>query len=129
MEKRILAQILLASVFSVSTPIFASSLHDDMVIMAIAYADFSKAKNNRVALKALAEMRQATLDSKRSVPHKLKGQASTSPEVKAYHASLDQLVQEIDKTTVLVKAGHLKQAKLDIKRLIELRDKGHAQFK
>ena len=42
-----------------------------------------------------------------------------------YHAGLDQLVAEIDKTNLLVKAGKLDQAKIEGKKLIDIRNSNH----
>ncbi|MFX9093437.1 cytochrome b562, partial [Acinetobacter baumannii] len=46
-----------------------------------------------------------------------------------YHAGLDQLVAEIDKTNLLVKAGKLDQAKIEGKKLIDSRNINHKKFK
>lgn len=56
-------------------------------------------------------------------------QPDQSADVNVYQAGLDQLITEIDKTSGLVKANQLAQAKEEGKNLLMIRNQNHKQFK
>jgi len=128
MMKRTLGIAVLMT-FALNSVAMAAPLDQNMVTIATNYKAFNDAKNAADATKALDQIRVATLDSKKSTPMKLIGKADSSPEIKGYRASLDQLVVEIDKTKALVQAGKLDQAKADGKKLLAIRDQGHKLYK
>lgn len=129
MNKKLIGSLLLASCLSVSHLTMAASLQNNMISIATSYSDFSKASNAKDAEMALSKMKMAALDSKKSKPPKLANKPDNSPEVMGYHAGLDQLVAEIDKTNLLVKTGKLDQAKIEGKKLIDIRNSNHKKFK
>ncbi|MBJ9986784.1 cytochrome b562 [Acinetobacter sp. S40] len=127
--KKVWFSALFLGCFGFSHLATAATLHDNMVTIATAYADFNKSTNGNDANSALTKMRLAALDSKKSKPNKLKNQPDNSAEVKAYQAGLDQLVAEIDKTSGLVKDNQLAQAKVEAKNLLDIRNENHKKFK
>ena len=65
-------------------------------------------------------MRAAAIDAKK-VKLKGRGDASAPTSTQLY----DQLIAQIDKTQALVKGGHLDHAKMEGKKIAEIRDQGH----
>lgn len=126
MNKKILGSLLLIGSLSVSHLATAASLQTNMVSIATAYADFSKSKNAKDAENALNKMKLAAIDAQQS---KLANKPDNSAEVMDYHKGLDQLIAEIDKTNLLVKAGKLDQAKVEGKTLLDIRNVNHKKFK
>ncbi|ENV54853.1 MULTISPECIES: cytochrome b562 [Acinetobacter] len=129
MNKKILGSILLIGSLSVSHLAMAASLQNNMISIATAYSDFSKSSNVKDAETALNKMKLAAIDSQKSKPSKLANKPDNSAEVMDYHKGLDQLVAEIDKTNLLVKAGKLDQAKVEGKTLLDIRNVNHKKFK
>lgn len=129
MNKKILGSLLLIGSLSVSHLATAASLQTNMVSIATAYADFSKSKNAKDAENALNQMKLAAIDAQQSKPSKLANKPDNSAEVMDYHKGLDQLIAEIDKTNLLVKAGKLDQAKVEGKTLLDIRNVNHKKFK
>ena len=129
MNKKLIGSLLLASCLSVSHVTMAESVRNMVNSSAAPHFDFSTPSNAKDAEMALSKMKMAALDSKKSKPPKLANKPDNSPEVMGYHAGLDQLVAEIDKTNLLVKAGKLDQAKIEGKKLIDIRNINHKKFK
>lgn len=111
------------SCFSLSSPVFAGGLSDDMKVLGKNYKAFNQAENPQAATAALNNMRAAAVHSKQ---YKL---ASHSAEkVPTSTALFEQIIVEIDKAKVLVQAGKLDEAKKQAKKIADLRDQGHKHY-
>ncbi|MHA3051302.1 cytochrome b562 [Acinetobacter sp. ANC 4640] len=126
MKKFVVAGVLAVSSMLASQWGMAATLEDDMRTLAIGYKTFAGSDNAQQATAALTKMRAAALDSKKLAPAKVQ---KDPQQLKAYHAGVDQLVGEIDKTNALVKAGQLAQAKQEGKKLLDIRDTNHKKFR
>lgn len=123
MIKKTLATALMLSYFSLSSPVFAGGLSDDMKALGKNYKAFNQAENPQAATAALNNMRAAAVHSKQ---YKL---ASHSAEkVPTSTALFEQIIVEIDKAKVLVQAGKLDEAKKQAKKIADLRDQGHKHY-
>ncbi|ATU44453.1 ATP-binding protein [Acinetobacter junii] len=123
MIKKTLATALMLSCFSLSSPVFAGGLSDDMKVLGKNYKAFNQAENPQAATAALNNMRAAAVHSKQ---YKL---ASHSAEkVPTSTALFEQIIVEIDKAKVLVQAGKLDEAKKQAKKIADLRDQGHKHY-
>ncbi len=123
MIKKTLATALMLSCFSLSSPVFAGGLSDDMKVLGKNYKAFNQAENPQAATAALYNMRAAAVHSKQ---YKL---ASHSAEkVPTSTALFEQIIVEIDKAKALVQAGKLDEAKKQAKKIADLRDQGHKHY-
>lgn len=123
MIKKTLATALMLSCFSLSSPVFAGGLSDDMKVLGKNYKALNQAENPQAATTALNNMRAAAVHSKQ---YKL---ASHSAEkVPTSTALFEQIIVEIDKAKVLVQAGKLDEAKKQAKKIADLRDQGHKHY-
>ena len=127
--KKNLAKIAIASALSlsaltVSTVSFAASLEQNMKALAKNYQAFNQTTQVAEADKSLDNMRAAVQDAKK-VKLKGRGDAKAQTSDQLY----DQLIAQIDKTQTLVKGGHLDHAKVEGKKIIEIRDQGHKLYK
>lgn len=120
MIKKTLATMMLVSAFTVSSMSFAADLEQNMKTLAKNYKAFNQTTNAAEANKALDNMRAAATDAKK-VKLKGRGDASAPTSTQLY----DQLIAQIDKTQALVKGGHLDHAKMEGKKLADIRDQGH----
>jgi len=68
-------------------------------------------------------MRVAAIDAKK-VKLKGRGEANAPTSTQLF----DQLIAEIDKTQTLIKGGHLDDAKIEGKKIAEIRDQGHKLY-
>ena len=123
MIKKTLATALMLSYFSLTSPVFAGGLSDDMKALGKNYKAFNQAENPQAATMALNNMRTAAVHSKQ---YKLA--ANTTDKVATSSALFDQIIVEIDKAKVLVQAGKLDEAKKQGKKIAELRDQGHKYY-
>ncbi|MDQ9021654.1 cytochrome b562 [Acinetobacter sichuanensis] len=124
MIKKTLATMILASTFVMSSMSFAASLEDNMKTLAKNYKAFNQSNNAADANKALDNMRVAANDAKKV---KLKGRGDT--QALSSTQLYDQIIAEIDKTQSLVKGGHLDHAKIEAKKIAEIRDQGHKIYR
>lgn len=120
MIKKTLATMMLVSAFTVSSMSFAADLEQNMKTLAKNYKAFNQTTNAAEANKALDNMRAVATDAKK-VKLKGRGDASAPTSTQLY----DQLIAQIDKTQALVKGGHLDHAKMEGKKLADIRDQGH----
>ena len=120
MIKKTLATMMIVSAFSFSTMSFAGNLEQNMKTLGKNYKAFNETNNPVEANKALDNMRAAVKDAKK-VKLKGRGDAKAPTSDQLY----EQLIVEIDKTQALVKAGHLDHAKMEGKKIAEIRDQGH----
>ena len=120
MIKKTLATMMIVSAFSFSTMSFAGNLEQNMKVLAKNYKAFNETSNATEANKALDNMRAAAKDAKK-VKLKGRGDAKAPTSDQLY----DQLIAQIDKTQALVKGGHLDHAKMEGKKIAEIRDQGH----
>ena len=120
MIKKTLATMMIVSAFSFSTMSFAGNLEQNMKVLAKNYKAFNETSNATEANKALDNMRAAATDAKK-VKLKGRGDAKAPTSTQLY----DQLIAQIDKTQAVVKAGHLDHAKMEGKKIAEIRDQGH----
>ena len=124
MIKKAFATLMFTSTFVMSSMSFAASLEDNMKTLGKNYKAFNQTNSTVEANQALDNMRAAATDAKKVI---LKGRsdvkAPTSTEL------FDQLIVEIDKTQAVVKAGHLDHAKIEAKKIAEIRDQGHKLYK
>ena len=122
MIKKTFTSVMLAFALSFSSLSFAGKLEQNMDTLAKNFKMFNKAENQSDALKALDHMKAAALDAKQM---KLKNNDVKAPTSDALY---DQLLTEIDKTRLLVQAGQLEQAKAEGKKIVAIKDRGHAVY-
>lgn len=120
MIKKTLATVMMMSALSLSSMSFAATLQQNMQALGKNYKAFNQTTNPAEANKALDNMRAAATDAK-TVKLKGRGDASAPSSTQLY----DQLIAQIDKTQALVKGGHLDHAKMEGKKIAEIRDQGH----
>ena len=123
MIKKTLATALMLSCFSLSSPVFAGGLSDDMKVLGKNYKAFNQAENPQAATAALNNMRAAAVHSKQ---YKLASHAAEKAPTST--ALFEQIIVEIDKAKVLVQAGKLDEAKKQAKKIADLRDQGHKHY-
>ncbi|WP_089605640.1 cytochrome b562 [Acinetobacter piscicola] len=123
MIKKTLATVMLVSAFTLSSMSFAADLEQNMKTLAKNYKAFNQTTNAADANKALDNMRAAATDAKK-VKLKGRGDASAPTSTQLF----DQLIAQIDKTQALVKGGHLDHAKMEGKKLADIRDQGHKLY-
>ncbi|PIT24890.1 cytochrome b562 [Snodgrassella alvi] len=121
--------ILLISLTFSSVPVQANEVNMYMGAITMSYARFNAAQTIVDARKALASMRTAAVAARAQKPNALANVASNNPKLKMYQLEIDKLIAEIDKTSKLVNAGKLAQAKTEGKKILQLRDEGHAAMK
>lgn len=122
MIKKTLATAMFSVLLSFSSMSFADTLEHNMQALGKNFKAFNKAGNQQDAQKALDQMRSAAMDAKKV---KLKTKDAKAP---SSDMLFDQLVAEIDKTSALVKAGQLDQAKVQGKNIAAVKDRGHAIY-
>ncbi|OTG67033.1 ATP-binding protein [Acinetobacter sp. ANC 4470] len=122
MIKKTLATVIFSTALSFSSLSFAGNLEHHMETLAKNFKAFNTADNQKDALKALGNMKTAALDAKKL---KLKTKDAKAPNSDSLY---DQLVVQIDKTSTLVQAGKLDQAKVEGKKIAAVRDQGHAVY-
>ena len=120
MIKKTLATVMLVSAFTMSSMSFAADLEQNMKTLGKNYKAFNQTTNAADANKALDNMRAAATDAKK-VKLTGRGDASAPTSTQLF----DQLIAQIDKTQALVKGGHLDHAKMEGKKIAEIRDQGH----
>ncbi|WP_327857788.1 cytochrome b562 [Acinetobacter guillouiae] len=120
MIKKTLATVMMISALGFSSMTFAATLQQNMQALGKNYKAFNQTNNAAEANKALDNMRAAATDVKK-VKLKGRGDASAPTSTQLY----DQLIAQIDKTQALVKGGHLDHAKMEGKKIAEIRDQGH----
>lgn len=109
---------------------FADDLGQDMETIAKNYDIFQNTQNPAQAVDALSAMQQAVLDAKKSIPMTLIGEPEHSPKVEQYQKGLDDLNAELSQTVVLVKAGHLQQAREQAIPVIDqIKKTNHQKFR
>lgn len=123
MIKKTLATMMFVSAFTMSSMSFAADLEQNMKTLAKNYKAFNQTTNAADANKALDNMRAAATDAKK-VKLKGRGDASAPTSTQLF----DQLIAQIDKTQALVKGGHLDHAKMEGKKLADIRDQGHKLY-
>lgn len=109
--------------------VVAAELEDDMDALAKNYGLFTKAQTADAAIAALEQMHKAATDAKSGVPVKLEDEPANSPKLKEFQAGIQDLIAEIDKATVLAKAGKLDEAKAEAAKMKETRDVNHKKFR
>jgi len=120
MIKKTLATVMMISALGFSSMTFAATLQQNMQALGKNYKAFNQTNNAAEANKALDNMRAAATDAKK-VKLKGRGDANAPTSTQLY----DQLIAQIDKTQALVKGGHLDHAKMEGKKIAEIRDQGH----
>ena len=114
---------MLVSAFTMSSMSFAADLEQNMKTLGKNYKAFNQTTNAADANKALDNMRAAATDAKK-VKLKGRGDASAPTSTQLF----DQLIAQIDKTQAWVKGGHLDHAKMEGKKIAEIRDQGHKMY-
>lgn len=122
MIKKTFTTVMLSAALSFSSFSFAGTLEQNMMTLGKNFKMFNKANNQNDALQALDNMKAAALDAKKV---KLKAHNAKAPSSDALY---DQLLAEIDKTRLLVQAGQLEQAKVEGKKIVAVKDRGHAAY-
>ena len=122
MIKKTLATVIFSTALSFSSLSFAETLEHNMQALGKNFKAFNKANNQQDAQKALDQMKLAALDAKKV---KLKTNDAKAP---SSDTLFDQLVVEIDKTSTLVQAGQLDQAKVEGKKIAAIKAQGHAIY-
>ena len=113
--------------FALCTSAQASDLSHEMHTLKSNYKAFSQAKSAEQALKALSAMQQAAQASKQMTPEGV--DPSDASQVAAYQEQLNQLTATIAAATDLVKANQLGQAQALGKKMLQIRDTAHEQFR
>ena len=113
--------------FALCTSAQASDLSHEMHTLKSNYKAFSQAKSAEQALKALSAMQQAAQASKQMTPEGV--DPIDDSQVAAYQEQLNQLSATIAAATDLVKANQLGQAQALGKKMLQIRDTAHEQFR
>lgn len=128
--KRILPTgILLLSLMLSNMVVQANEVNVYMNAITMSYARFNAAQTVADASKALASMRTAAVAARAQKPYGLTNAATNNLKLRLYQSEIDKLIAEIDKTSRLVNAGKMAQAKMEGKKILQLRDEGHAAMK
>jgi soluble cytochrome b562 len=129
MFKSAISAFILATSFSfvISTTAQAADLSHDMHQLKSGYKAFSKAGNAGQALAALNQMQQAAQSAKQATPEGV--DPSNAQQVVAYQDQLNQLSATISAANDLVQAGKLADAKALGKKMLQIRDNAHEQFR
>ncbi|NIF22581.1 cytochrome b562 [Candidatus Pantoea multigeneris] len=128
MRKPLLAMLSITLLFS-SASLYAADLKADMHTLKDGLGVVQKSSDAQAIQKALAEMRTAAEDAKKSTPETLEGKSADSAEVKDYHAELDKLIAQIDVVDAKAKANDLAGVKEESKKLETIRNEGHKKFR
>ncbi|WP_017349652.1 cytochrome b562 [Pantoea sp. A4] len=128
MRKPLLAMLSITLLFS-SANLYAADLKADMHTLKDGLGVVQKSSDAQAIQKALAEMRTAAEDAKKSTPETLEGKSADSAEVKDYHAELDKLIAQIDVVDAKAKANDLAGVKEESKKLETIRNEGHKKFR
>ena len=105
----------------------ATDLSHEMHTLKSSYKTFSQARNAEQALTALNQMQQAAQASKQASPEGV--DPSDAAQVAAYQNQLNQLSATISAATDLVKANKLAEAQALGKKMLNIRDAAHDQFR
>lgn len=122
------AIVLLLSIGS-CMPSFAATIEQNMKVLSAQLKVLNKTEDVQVASQALLQMQAAAEDAKQTIPPRLSKFAADSVEVQGYQAQLDQLIAVIQSTQALVQEGHLEHAKMEAKKLIDIKAQGHKLYK
>ncbi|OTG84041.1 cytochrome b562 [Acinetobacter sp. ANC 4648] len=125
MIKKTFATLMMITSLSISSMTFAADLEQNMKTLGKNYKAFNQSSNSTDAMQALNNMRIAALDAKKAKLVPQGGQVAQPSSA----ALFDQLVAEIDKTKGFVQAGQLDHAKMEGKKLGEIRDQGHKIYR
>ncbi|WP_239326506.1 cytochrome b562 [Snodgrassella gandavensis] len=129
MKRFLSTGILLLSLVLSAVTVQANEVNMYMSAITMSYARFNAAQTVADASKALASMRTAAVAARAQKPYGLTNAAANNPKLRVYQSEMDKLIAEIDKTSKLVKAGKMAQAKTEGKKILQLRDEGHAAMK
>ena len=121
MIKHTVTALMLTATLTISSLSFAANFEQNMQLLGKNYKAFNQSANSTEALKALENMRIAALEAKQA---KLMPQGGQSAQPTST-ALFDKLVTGIDQTKLLVQAGKLDEAKIEGKKLGQIRDLGH----
>lgn len=121
--------ILCLSLTVSSVTVQANEVNMYMGAITMSYARFNAAQTVADARKALANMRTAAVAARSQKPSALAKAPTNNPKLKVYQSEIDRLIAEIDKTGKLVNAGKLAEAKTEGRKILQLRDEGHAAMK
>ena len=129
MFKSAISAFILATSFSfvISTTAQAADLSHDMHQLKSGYKAFGKAGNAAQALAGLNQMQQAAQSAKQATPEGV--DPSNTQQVAAYQDQLNQLSATISAANDLVQAGKLVDAKALGKKMLQIRDSAHEQFR
>ena len=127
--RKLLIAIVSSTLLCAALPSMAQSLPGDMHTLAGGMSAVQAANDQAKMVSTLTEMRAAAEDAKTHTPDKLAGKADDSAEVQAYHAQLDKLIAQIDVTLKQANAGDLAAAKEEAKKLADIRNEGHKNFR
>ena len=125
MIKHTVTALMLTATLTISSLSFAANFEQNMQLLGKNYKAFNQATNSTEALKALENMRIAALEAKQA---KLMPQSGQSAQPTST-ALFDKLVTGIDQTKLLVQAGKLDEAKIEGKKLGQIRDLGHKIYR
>ncbi len=128
MRKHVIAMLSLSLIFS-SASVFAADLEHDMEMLQENLSVVKKSSDAQEMHTALGKMRQAAQDAKQSTPDKLKGESANSAQIKDYHAGLDSLIAQIDVVDKLAQDNKIDEAKMEAKKLEDIRNSNHKKFR
>lgn len=120
--------VLSAMLFLTTANAFAATLEENMYVLAGGLRTVTQSNSAEEIHAALVTMKEAATDARRSIPKKLTGKASDSPEVAGYRAGIDQLIAQINVVEELVLKDQLAQAKEAAQELGNIARENHRKF-
>lgn len=121
--------LLVASLLGVSAFANALSVSQDMDILGVNLVTVQHSNDAKQMHQALEKMRIAAQDAEKQTPYTMQGQAADSATLKAYRAGIQQLITQIDVVDKLALANKLPQAKVEARKLIDIRNQNHSKFR
>ena len=113
--------------FAIGAQAATVSLSHEMHQLKSGYKAFSKASNAEQALTALTQMQQAAQAAKKASPESV--DPSDASQVAAYQNELNQLSSTISAAMDLARANKLAESKALGKKMLQIRDAAHEQFR
>ena len=126
MIKHTVSALMLTTTLAISSLTFAANFEQNMKLLGSNYKAFNLSTNSTEALKALDNMRMAALEAKQA---KLMPQGGQLAQPTTSTALFDKLVTEIDQAKLQVQAGKLADAKIEGKKIAQIRDLGHKIYR
>ena len=107
----------------------AKSLGQEMQVLSSQYNQFQSTDDAKSALQALAILHTTSLDAQKNLPHHLHGLKTDDPQIQAYYATYQPLIDTIEQAKALVEAGQLEHAQHVMEQVDAIKKQAHQRFK